>query len=116
MTIFQVEPITIAIGDTIAVQFGFVNDDGTIPDFSEYFCYYVISPYGFEDTNIFSKEMSLVSETQNEFAVTLDTEDTSNFEAGAYTAKIVLSDGSNYFKKARGNFNVIKDTSSVEVG
>lgn len=115
MTIFQVEPVTIPVGDTISLQFGFINEDGTIPDFSDYTGYYILSPYGFEDTNVLSKSMSLVTDTQNEFSVVIDSDDTSELEEGTYTAKIVLSDGSNYFKKARGIFNIIKDIASVEV-
>ena len=49
MTVFNVEPITAPIGDTIPMEYEFINDDGTIPDLSEYTGYYVLSPYGFED-------------------------------------------------------------------
>ena len=116
MTLFQLEPITIPAGDSVALQFEFVNSNGTIPDFSDYNCYYVLSPYGFEDTNALSKEMTLVSDTTNQFKAELYSDDTYELEPGTYTAKIVLSDGTNYFKKARGVFNVVKDTDGVGVG
>lgn len=113
MTIFTLEPITIAAGDTIALSFEFVNDNGTIPDFSDYEAHYVLSPFGFEDTNVLSLDMTLESNTTNKFSVTLESEDSIALEEGAYTAKVILSDGSNYFKKARGTFNILKDSAGV---
>ena len=104
-----------AAGDTIALSFEFINDNGTIPDFSEYSAYYVLSPYGFEDTNVLSLSMTLESNTTNKFSVQIESDDSIALDEGAYTAKVILSDGSNYFKKARGNFNILKDSSSVGV-
>lgn len=116
MTVYQVEPITIPAGDTIALELEFINSNGTIPDFSDYTAYYILSPYGFEDVNVLSKTMTLEDGTTNSFSVTLDSDDTIALDEGAYTAKIVLSDGSNYFKKARGVFNIVKDSSSMSIG
>ena len=76
---------------------------------------YVVSPYGFEDTNVLSVEMTLVEDTVNIFAVTLSSDDTIGLDEGTYTVKIVLSDGTNYFKKARGVLNILKDSDTVEV-
>lgn len=116
MTVFTIEPVTVPAGDTVAMQFEFINDNGTIPNLSEYTGYYVLSYYGFEDENVLSVEMALVENTTNIFSVTLYSDDTINLEEGVYTVKIVLSDGSNYFKKARGVLNILKDSDSVEVG
>lgn len=116
MTLFQLEPITIPAGDTVAMEYEFVLKDGSVPDYSTYTAYYVLSQYGFEDSNILSESMILKQDTTNVFSVTLDSETTAELEPGTYTAKIVLSDGTNYFKKARGVFNVVKDTDGVGVG
>lgn len=116
MTVFNVEPITAPIGDTIPMEYEFINDDGTIPDLSEYTGYYVLSPYGFEDTNILSHEMTLADGTVNIFSVALSTTDTNALEEGVYTSKIILSDGTNYYKKARGTLSILKDSDTVEVG
>lgn len=116
MTIFQIKPVTIAVGDSFTLKFRFKNSNGTLPDLTDYNCFYVISPYGFEDTNIFSKQMSKELGSENVFSVALSTEDTAEFEPGAYTAKIVLECDGIYYKKARGSFNVLKDSEGVNVG
>lgn len=114
MTIYEVPPITIPQGDCVPVQFSFVYSDKTIPDFSNYKCYYVLSPYGFEDENALSKEMNLAPGTTNVFRAALSSEDTQNL-LGTYTVKIVLEREGNYYKKARGVFNVLKDSNGIEV-
>ena len=116
MTVFQLEPITAPAGHCVPIKLEFLNDNGTVPDYSEYSCYYVLSQYGFEDTNVLSKTMILAQDTTNVFTTTVDSDDTSSLEEGAYTAKVILDDGSNYFKVARGSFNVLKDSNSVSVG
>lgn len=115
MTLFQLEPITTVVGAAVPLEFQFVLKDGTVPDYSTYTAYYVLSQYGFEDTNILSETMSLKQDTTNVFTLTLDSEMMADIEPGTYTAKIVMFDGTNYFKNARGVFNVLKDSISVEV-
>ena len=115
MTIYQIESVTIPVGDSVSMQFEFVNSNGEIPDFTDYNAYYILSPYGFEDENALSKSMTLDSNTTNLFKVSLSSEDTSNLSEGAYTAKVILESEGNYYKKARGVFNLVKDTTSVEV-
>jgi len=115
MTIYQIEPATIAAGDSLAMQFEFVNSNNSIPDFTDYNAYYVLSPYGFEDENVLSKSMSLADGSTNVFRVTLSSDDTSSLDFGTYTAKIILENEGNYYKKARGVFNVEKDSNTVEV-
>ena len=115
MTIYTVEPVTIAAGDSIAMQFVFENSDGSTPDFTGYNGYYVLSPYGFEEENILSVNMTIASGTTNIFKVSLMSEDTISLPDGAYTAKIILENEGNYFKKARGVFNVVKDSDTVDV-
>ena len=115
MTLFQLEPITTVVGAAVPLEFQFVLKDGTVPDYSTYTAYYVLSQYGFEDTNILSETMSLKQDTTNVFTLTLDSDTMGAIEPGTYTAKIVMYDGTNYFKNARGVFNVLKDSVSVEV-
>lgn len=115
MTLFQLEPITTVVGAAVPLEFQFVLKDGTVPDYSTYTAYYVLSQYGFEDTNILSETMSLKQDTTNVFTLTLDSDTMGTIEPGTYTAKIVMFDGTNYFKNARGVFNVLKDSVSVEV-
>lgn len=113
MTIFQIEPCTIAAGDSVPMQFDFVYKDGTLPDFTDYRGYYVLSPYGFENTNVLSKEMTPKGTTG--WTVDLYSEDTASLQEGTYTAKVILEHEGEYYKKARGVFNVVKDTDTVEV-
>ena len=115
MTLFQLEPITTVVGAAVPLEFQFVLKDGSVPDYSTYTAYYVLSQYGFEDTNILSETMSLKQDTTNVFTLTLDSDTMGAIEPGTYTAKIVMYDGTNYFKNARGVFNVLKDSVSVEV-
>lgn len=114
MTIQQLKPITIARGASINPSFRFVNQDNTIPDFSNFEGYYVLSPYGFEDENVYSVLMN--RDDINKFTATLDTLDTKDFDEGTYTAKVILVDeDGNQYKYARGVFNVLKDTAEVGV-
>lgn len=115
MTIYQIESVTIPMGDSVSMQFEFVNSDGQVPDFSDYNAYYVLSPYGFENENALSKQMTISSGTTNVFRVSLTSEDTTSIDEGAYTAKVILEYDGSYYKKARGVFNLVKDCSSVEV-
>lgn len=115
MTIYQIEPVTIAAGDSLAMQFEFVNSNNTIPDFTDYNAYYVLSPYGFEDENALSKAMELADDSKNIFKVMLNSDDTFGLEYGTYTVKIILENEGNYYKKARGIFNIKKDNNTVEV-
>lgn len=115
MTLFQLEPITTVVGAAVPLEFQFILKDGTVPDYSTYTAYYVLSQYGFEDTNILSETMSLKQDTTNVFTLTLDSDTMGTIEPGTYTAKIIMFDGANYFKNARGVFNVLKDSVSVEV-
>ena len=74
MTLFQLEPITTVVGAAVPLEFQFVLKDGTVPDYSTYTAYYVLSQYGFEDTNILSETMSLKQDTTNVFTLTLDSD------------------------------------------
>lgn len=105
---------TVPQGDSISMQYDFVYSNKTIPDFTDYTVYYILSPFGFEDENVLSKAMTIASGTTNTFRVTLGSEDTKNL-LGTYTAKIVLEYEGNYYKKARGVFNVVKDSDGIEV-
>ena len=78
-------------------------------DIDGYSGYYILSQYGFEEDNIFSKEMSKLRGASNVFTVTLSSSDTLNLEEGTYTAKIVFENDGEYYKRARGVFNVHKD-------
>lgn len=114
MTIQQLEPITIARGAAVNPSFTLVNQDGTIPDFSECTGYYILSQYGFEDENVLA--VTMYKEEKNKFIARLDTAITKELEEGTYTAKIVIEDGSgNQYKFARNVFNVLKDTAEVDV-
>lgn len=115
MTIYQIKPITIAAGDCVPMKYNFVNADGTTPDLTEFTGYFVLSPYGFENENKLKKEMTLVTDSTCVYTVNLTTEDTIALEEGAYTSKIILECDGNYYKKARGVFNVLKDSEDVEV-
>ena len=112
--IYQMRAETVPQGDSISMQYDFVYSNKTIPDFTDYTVYYVLSPFGFEDENVLSKAMTIASGTTNVFRVTLSSEDTKNL-LGTYTAKIVLEYEGNYYKKARGVFNVVKDSDGIEV-
>ena len=35
MTVYTIEPVTVPAGDTVGMQYEFINDNGTIPDLSE---------------------------------------------------------------------------------
>ena len=115
MTIFQIEPVTIAQGDATSMQYEFEYQNKTIPDLTDYTCYYLLSPFSFEEENVLKKVMSAVPNTTNAYRVTLSSEETAALEAGTYTAKIVLEHEGNYYKKARGVFNVLKDSIGIEV-
>lgn len=115
MNIFQIESVTAPVGDTVPMKFIFVNADGTIPDYTNYTVRYILSPYGFENENAYSKIMSRDAEENNVFYVTLTSAETSYIEPGAYTAKIVLEHRGNYYKKARGIFNLVLDTEETKV-
>ena len=112
--IYQMRSETVPQGDSISMQYDFVYSNKTIPDFTDYTVYYVLSPFGFEDENVLSKAMTIASGTTNVFRVTLSSEDTKNL-LGTYTAKIVLEYEGNYYKKARGVFNVVKDSDGIDV-
>lgn len=111
---YQLKPKTIPLGDTLELEYTFINEDGTIPDFSEYDCFYVVSQYGFEDINQLSKTMALKSETTNTFTVTLYSLDTIGLGEGTFTVKVVLVNDGNYYKKARGVLNILKDSETEE--
>lgn len=115
MTIQQIEPVTIARGDCVSMQFEIVGSANEAINVSEYNAYYILSPYSFEDENVLWKDMSLVSGSNNIIRVTLLSSETATLEEGTYTAKIVLEHEGNFYKKARGVFNVQKDTDIMGV-
>ena len=105
---------TVPQGDPISMQYDFVYSNKTIPDFTDYTVYYVLSPFGFEDENVLSKAMTFSPGTTNTLRVTLGSEDTKNL-LGTYKAKIVIEYEGNFYKKTRGVFNVVKDSDGIEV-
>ncbi len=115
MTLYQIEPATVAQGDATSMRYEFEYQNKTLPDLTDYTCYYVLSPFGFEDENVLSKAMSAVPNHVNAYVVTLSSEETAALEPGTYTAKIILEYEGNYYKKARGVFNVLKDSVGIEV-
>lgn len=114
MTIKQIEPLVIPQGDTITLEFIIEEENNKTPDLSDFQGFYVLSPYGFEDENALSKQMTLSFETTNKFEVLLTSEDTSEL-LGTYTAKVILQHGDNYYKKIRGIVDVVKDSNGIEV-
>lgn len=112
MTVYQLESITICKGSALNPVFTFYNKDGSKPNYNGFDAWFILSRYGFEDENVFSKMMTLTED--NKFEVLLNTSDTDFLEAGAYTMKLVLVDESdNQHKFARGVFNVLLDTTEV---
>lgn len=111
---YQLKPKTIPLGDTLELEYTFINEDGTIPDFNDFECFYVVSQYGFEDINLISKSMSLSSGTTNTFTVTLESTDTISLGEGTFTVKVILVNENTYLKKARGVLNILKDSETAE--
>lgn len=112
MTLQRIEDITIARGSCYNPTFEFVNEDGSIPDYGNYSGYYILSVYGFEDENVLSIPMDMIS--TNIFTAMLNSADT-DIEEGTYAVKIVLVDeNGNQYKPARGVLNILKDTMEVE--
>lgn len=111
MTIQKIRDDTICRGSCYNPQFTFINEDRSIPDYSEYTGYYILSPYGYEDENILSITMELTD--TNIFTAILNSEDT-DLEEGTYTVKIVLVDNDgNQYKPCRGTLSILKDTLEV---
>lgn len=114
MNVYQLEPITVCKGSSLNPEFIFVNKDNSIPDYSEYHAYFILSPYGFEDENILSIEMDKVE--KNKFVAIINTTYTEDIEEGTYTIKVVLVDkNGNQYRYARGILNILKDTKEVGV-
>lgn len=110
MQIQKLEPITIAAGDCVKLQFEFVSDMDL--DYSSFTGHYLLSPYDNENINDFSKTMTGNS---NVFEVELTSSETLGL-CGTYTAKVILIDDSmQCYKRARGTFVVKKDTNSLVV-
>lgn len=108
MQIQKLEPITIAAGDCVKLQFEFVSDMNL--DYSQFTGYYLLSYYDNEDVNELSRVMTGKG---NIFEIELSSTDTINL-CGTYTAKVVLMDESEqYYKRARGTFVVQKDTNNL---
>lgn len=113
MTIQRIDDVTIARGSCYNPQFVFVNEDGSIPDYTGYSGYYILSVYGFEDENVVSITMELTD--TNIFTALLNSSDT-DIEPGTYSAKVVLVDeNGNQYKYARGVLNILKDTMEVSI-
>lgn len=113
MAITEIKSKTIAAGDTLPLQFEFINSDGTTPDYTGYNGYYILSPFGFEDENVYSKRMNMV--TSNSFECVIPSQDTIKLEPGTYTVKLVLEKLGNYEKRARGILDIKKDTNFTGV-
>lgn len=112
--IYDLGELVIAKGDTFNLKFVFKNEDNTIPDYSGFEGYYILSEMGYEDSNILSLQMSLQSGTTNVFTLNVVTEDTQDLDARSYTAKVVLKDeNDNLYKKARGVLTVKEDSLEV---
>lgn len=113
MTIQRIDDVTIARGSCYNPQFIFVNEDGTIPDYTGYSGYYILSVYGFEDENVVSITMELTD--TNIFTALLNSSDT-DIEPGTYSAKVVLVDeNGNQYKYARGVVSILNDTMEVSI-
>lgn len=113
MTIAKIESCTISAGDSLPVEIKIRTKDDPEIDLSEYECYFILSEYGFEDSNILVKRMNKKSSVPNVFVTTLLSAETINLEPGTYTSKVVLKHGDELLKKARGIFDVKKDTNSL---
>lgn len=112
MTIQKIEDVTIARGSCYNPQFIFINEDGTIPDYTGYSGYYILSVYGLEDENVISITMELTD--TNIFTAMLNSADT-DIEPGTYTAKIILVDeNGNQYKPCRGVISILNDTMEVD--
>jgi hypothetical protein len=112
MQIYTLPNETIAQGDTLSMEFEFVDMSGLPINIADFEVYYILSPYGCEEDNALVLRMTNVNE--NTFKYELTTEDTSDL-LGTYTAKIVLLHSEKYYKKARGILNVLKDSNGIEV-
>lgn len=113
MTIQRIDDVTIARGSCYNPQFVFVNEDGSIPDYTGYSGYYILSVYGFEDENVVSITMDLTD--TNIFTAMLNS-DSTDLEPGTYASKVVLVDtNGNQYKPCRGVVNILKDTMEVGV-
>ena len=111
MTIQRIDDVTIARGSCYNPQFIFVNEDDTIPDYTGYSGYYILSVYGFEDENVVSITMELTD--TNIFTALLNSSDT-DIEPGTYSAKVVLVDeNGNQYKPCRGVVSILNDTMEV---
>lgn len=115
MTIQKLEDVTLAQGDIIEMIFEFENSDKTIPDFSDYRCLFILSQYGYEDENVLQIEGFLKMDTTNSFTVILNSDDTLKLDAGTYTMKVVITNGTIFIKKARGILNILKDTNEIKI-
>lgn len=114
MTVQRLEDVTIARGSCFNPRFVFENADKTIPDYSDYTAYFILSQYGFEDENVYSQQMQ--AEDKNIFFAILNTSDTAELIDETYTMKIVLVDeNGNQYKYARGVLSVLNDTKQLEV-
>lgn len=111
---FQIKPKTIAKGDTLELEYSFFDEEKQPVDLSSFTGYYIVSEYGFEDIDKLTKTMTLKTDTTNTFTVTLYSFDTIGLGEGTFTVKVVFVSEGNYYKKARGVLNILKDSETVE--
>lgn len=109
MTVEKLEQITMVQGSTKHLCFEVAEDD-VIVDITPYQAWFALSQYGFEDENVFAKEMTATAD--NLFTIDLLSSETASLPEGAYTAKIILKKGDNFYKDTRMSFNLLKDTNA----
>lgn len=117
MTISNIQDLgelVVAKGDTFNLRFVFKNEDGTLPDYTGFEGFYILSELGYEDVNVLSLQMNLQSGSTNTFTLNVITEDTQDLEARSYVVKVVLKDeNDNLYKKARGIITIKEDSLEV---
>lgn len=112
MNVFEFEPLTIPVGGSYRQKFNIVNKSQT-SDYSKFSGVYLLSPYGFEDTNVLSIPLE---KNGDSFVANINSNDTVDLEAGCYTVKLVFTDeNGNVYKPARGILNLLRDSKTNEV-